>query len=44
VERLRTGSDTRKVHRAPGMPAEHMDLFDAEIDRLARGEGYGDEP
>ncbi|WP_025661498.1 type II toxin-antitoxin system prevent-host-death family antitoxin [Rhizobium sp. IBUN] len=43
-QRLRTGSDTRKVHRAPGMPAEHMDLFDAEIDRLARGEGYGDEP
>jgi prevent-host-death family protein len=43
-ERLRMGGDTRKVHRAAEMPAEHTDLFEAEIGRLARGEGYGDEP
>ncbi|WP_283193830.1 type II toxin-antitoxin system prevent-host-death family antitoxin [Rhizobium sp. AN80A] len=43
-ERRRTGGDTGKVHRAAEMPAEHIDLLEAEIDRLARGEGYGDEP
>jgi prevent-host-death family protein len=43
-ERLRTGGDSRKVYRASEMPADHVDLFEAEIDRLARGEGYGDEP
>ena len=43
-ERLLTSGDTRRVHRASEMPAEHVDLFEAEIDRLARGEGYGDEP
>ena len=43
-ERLRTGGDPRTVHRASDMPAEHFDLFSAEIERLARGEGYGDEP
>lgn len=43
-ERLRTGGDTRKAHRASDMPDEHRELFGAEIDRLARGEGYGDEP
>ena len=35
---------TGKGHRAAEMPAEHIDLLEAEIDRLARGEGYGDEP
>ncbi len=25
------------------MPDEHVELFSAEVDRLARGEGYGDE-
>ncbi len=43
-ERLRTGGDTRKARRASDMPDEHRELFGAEIDRLARGEGYGDEP
>jgi prevent-host-death family protein len=43
-ERLRTGGDPRKPHRAAAMPDEHVELFGAEIDRLARGEGYGDEP
>lgn len=43
-ERLRTGGDTRTVHRASEMPLQHLDLFEAEIDRLSHGEGYGDEP
>lgn len=43
-ERLRTGSDPRAVHRASEMPMQHLELFEAEIDRLSRGEGYGDEP
>jgi prevent-host-death family protein len=43
-ERLRTGGDSRKVYRASEMPVDHVDLFEAEIDRQARGEGYGDEP
>ncbi|UXS05493.1 type II toxin-antitoxin system prevent-host-death family antitoxin [Agrobacterium tumefaciens] len=43
-ERLRSGGDRRKPHRATDMPDEHVELFSAEIDRLARGEGYGDEP
>jgi hypothetical protein len=43
-ERLRTGGDPRKAYRTSDMPDEHAELFSAEIDRLARGEGYGDEP
>lgn len=43
-ERLRTGGDSRTVHRASEMPPEHVDLFEAEIDRLMVGEGYGDQP
>jgi prevent-host-death family protein len=43
-ERLRTGGDSRKVYRVSEMPADHVDQFEAETDRLARGEGYGDEP
>jgi prevent-host-death family protein len=43
-ERLRSGGDPRKPHQAADMPDEHVELFSAEIDRLARGEGYGDEP
>ena len=43
-ERLRTGGNTRTVHRAYEMPNHHIDLFEVEIDRLSRGEGYGDEP
>ncbi|MEJ6844625.1 type II toxin-antitoxin system Phd/YefM family antitoxin [Sinorhizobium fredii] len=36
-ERMRAGA-----HRASDMPVEHKKLFVAEIDRLARGEGYDD--
>ncbi|KEQ03249.1 type II toxin-antitoxin system Phd/YefM family antitoxin [Pseudorhizobium pelagicum] len=43
-ERLRTGGDNRTVHRASEMPMQHVDLFEAGIDCLSRGEGYGDEP
>ena len=43
-ERLRTGGDPRKVYRASDMPDEHTELFSEQIDRLARGERYGDEP
>jgi len=43
-ERLRTGGDPRCAHRVSDMPEEHKELFAAEIDRLARGEGYDDEP
>lgn len=42
-ERLRSGGDSRTVHRASEMPAKHLELLEAEVDRLARGEGYGDE-
>lgn len=42
-ERLRTGGDTRTAHQTAEMPKQHLDLFEAEIDRLSRGEGYGDE-
>lgn len=40
-ERMRLGGDPRL---ASEMPDEHRELFGAEIDRLARGEGYDDEP
>ncbi|MEY9627191.1 type II toxin-antitoxin system Phd/YefM family antitoxin [Sinorhizobium fredii] len=41
-ERMRAGGDPRSAHRASDMPVEHKKLFVAEIDRLARGEGYDD--
>ena len=43
-ERMRTGGDPRQAHRASRMPGEHEELFGAAIDKLARGEGYDDEP
>lgn len=44
-ERLRSdGDNNRTVHRASEMPAKHVELLEAEVDRLARGESYGDEP
>ena len=43
-ERMRTGCDPRSAHRVSDMPEEHKELFASEIDRLARGEGYDDEP
>jgi len=42
-ERMRIGGDTRRAHHVSKMPEEHTELFAAEIDRLARGEGYDDE-
>lgn len=43
-ERMRTGRDPRRAYHVSDMPEEHKDLFAAEIDQLARGEGYDDEP
>ncbi len=43
-ERMRTGGVPRSARRVSDMPEEHRALFAAEIDRLARGEGYDDEP
>lgn len=43
-ERMRTRGDPRTPHRASDMPDDHREMSGAEIDRLARGEGYGDEP
>jgi prevent-host-death family protein len=43
-ERMRLGGDPRRAYLASEMPDEHRELFGAEIDRLARGEGYDDEP
>ncbi len=42
-ERMRAGGDPRRAYRVSEMPEEHTELFAAEIDRLARGEGYDDE-
>ena len=42
-ERMRTGGDPRQAYHVSAMPEEHRGLFLAEIDRLARGEGYDDE-
>lgn len=43
-ERMRTGRDPRRAHFVSEMPQEHKDLFAAQIDQLAQGEGYDDEP
>jgi len=43
-ERMRTGADPSRAYRTSEMPEDHKHLFTAEIDRLARGEGYDDEP
>mgnify|MGYP003580495273 FL=1 len=43
-ESMRAGGDPRQTHRASQMPNEHVELFGAAIDRLARGEGFDDEP
>ncbi|CAN7584738.1 type II toxin-antitoxin system Phd/YefM family antitoxin [Pararhizobium sp. LjRoot255] len=43
-ERMRTGADPRRVYSVPEMPKEHEELFGEAIERLARGEGYDDEP
>ena len=43
-ERMRSGGDPRRAYHISEMPAEHAELFDEALDRLARGEGYDDEP
>ena len=43
-ERMRTCRDPRRAYRVSEMPEEQKNLFAQEIDRLARGEGYDDEP
>lgn len=43
-ERMRTGGDPRRAYHISEMPDEHVALFDEALDRLARGEGYDDEP
>lgn len=40
---MRIGGDPRRAYHVSEMPEEHTELFPAEIDRLARGEGYDDE-
>jgi len=42
-ERMRIGGDPCRAYHVSEMPQEHTELFAAEIDRLARGEGYDDE-
>jgi len=43
-ERMRTGGDPRRAFHISKMPAEHAELFDEALDRLAHGEGYDDKP
>lgn len=43
-ERMRASGDIRQAYRASQMPDEHAELFGSAIERLARGEGYDDEP
>ncbi|NKK79219.1 type II toxin-antitoxin system Phd/YefM family antitoxin [Rhizobium leguminosarum] len=43
-QRMRSGGDPRRAHYISEMPDEHAELFDEAIERLARGEGYDDEP
>jgi prevent-host-death family protein len=43
-ERMRSAGDPHRAYTVSEMPAEHAELFDEALDRLARGEGYDDEP
>lgn len=43
-ERMRTGGNPRRAYHISEMPAEHAEVFDEALDRLAGGEGYDDEP
>lgn len=43
-ERMRTGGNPRRAYHVSETPKEHSDLLHTEIDRLARGAGYDDEP
>lgn len=43
-ERIMKTRNPRQVHRTARMPSEHADLFGEAVDRLARGEGYDNEP
>jgi len=43
-ERIMKTNNPREAHRTARMPPEHTELFRDALDRLARGEGYDDEP
>jgi len=43
-ERLTGAADPRRAHGPGETPADIAALFADELDRLARGEGYDDEP
>lgn len=43
-ERIMKSNNPREVHRTARMPPDHADLFGKALDRLARGEGYDNEP
>lgn len=43
-QRLKTSSDPRRVYGPGETPEDLAELFTDELDRLARGEGYDDEP
>ena len=42
-QQLRGGNDPRKVYGPGETPKDVADIFSAELDRFARGEGYDDE-
>lgn len=42
-ERMRQSADPRRTFGAGETPGELAELFGAELDRLAKGDGYGDE-
>ena len=43
-ERMCAGGNPRHAYSISQMPDDHAALFDEALDRLARGEGYDDEP
>lgn len=42
-ERLRGGNDPRRAYGPGETPPDIAAMFEAELDRLAKGEGYDDE-
>ena len=40
----RISGDPRRAYHLSERPDEHVELFGEAIERLARGEGYDDEP
>ena len=43
-QHMQTSGDPRRVYRTEETPEDLAALFAAEVDRLAQGEGYDDEP